>query len=45
MNALWIMPVVKANSMMSLLSTHPSTEERVRRLQQMQLTMEQSQRF
>jgi heat shock protein HtpX len=44
-NALWIVPAFKGSSMMSLLSTHPSTEERVRRLQQMQLTMEQSQRF
>jgi len=44
-NALWIVPAFKANSMMSLLSTHPSTEERVRRLQAMQLQMEQSQRF
>jgi heat shock protein HtpX len=44
-NALWIVPAFKGQSMMSLLSTHPSTEERVRRLQQMQLTMEQSQRF
>jgi Zn-dependent protease with chaperone function len=30
---------------MTLLSTHPSTEERVRRLQEMQAQMEQSQRF
>ena len=44
-NALWIVPAFKANSMMSLLSTHPTTEERVRRLQAMQLQMEQSQRF
>ncbi|MDE3229581.1 MAG: zinc metalloprotease HtpX [Chloroflexota bacterium] len=44
-NALWIMPAVKGDSMMSLLSTHPSTEERVRRLQEMQAQMEQSQRF
>ncbi len=44
-NALWIVPAFKGNSMMSLLSTHPSTEERVRRLQEMQLTMEKSQRF
>jgi heat shock protein HtpX len=44
-NALWIVPAFKGDSLMSLLSTHPSTEERVRRLQQMQVTMEQSQRF
>ena len=44
-NALWIVPALKGNSAMSLLSTHPSTEERVRRLQQMQLDMEKSQRF
>lgn len=44
-NALWIVPAFKGDSMMSLLSTHPSTEERVRRLQQMQLQMEQGQRF
>lgn len=44
-NALWIVPALKGDSLMSLLSTHPSTEERVRRLEQMQATMEQSQRF
>ncbi len=44
-NALWIVPAFKGDSLMSLLSTHPSTEERVRRLQQMQLQMEQGQRF
>lgn len=44
-NALWIVPAFKGDSLMSLLSTHPSTEERVRRLQAMQSTMEQSQRF
>lgn len=44
-NALWIVPAFKGDSLMSLLSTHPSTEERVRRLQAMQATMEQSQRF
>ncbi len=44
-NALWIVPAFKGNSAMSLLSTHPSTEERVKRLQAMQLQMEQGQRF
>ncbi|HEY7975079.1 MAG TPA: zinc metalloprotease HtpX [Ktedonobacterales bacterium] len=44
-NALFIVPAFKGNSMMSLLSTHPSTEERVRRLQAMQVNMEKSQRF
>ncbi len=44
-NALWIVPAIKGDGLMTLLSTHPSTEERVRRLQQMQLNMEQSQRF
>ena len=44
-NALWIVPAFKGESMMSLLSTHPSTEERIRRLQEMQVQMEQSQRF
>ncbi|HEX8732548.1 MAG TPA: zinc metalloprotease HtpX [Ktedonobacterales bacterium] len=44
-NALWIVPAFKGNSLMTLLSTHPSTEERVRRLQAMQTQMEQSQRF
>lgn len=44
-NALWIVPALKGDSLMSFLSTHPSTEERVRRLEQMQATMEQSQRF
>jgi len=44
-NALWIVPAFKGDSMMSLLSTHPTTEERVRRLQEMQAQMEQSQRF
>lgn len=44
-NALWIVPAFKGNSVMSLLSTHPTTEERVRRLQAMQLQMEQGQRF
>ena len=33
------------NDLMTLLSTHPSTEERVRRLQEMQAQMEQAQRF
>lgn len=44
-NALWIVPALKGDGLMSFLSTHPSTEERVRRLEQMQATMEQSQRF
>ncbi len=44
-NALWIVPAIKGDGLMTLLSTHPSTEERVHRLQQMQLNMEQSQRF
>ncbi|HEX8996884.1 MAG TPA: zinc metalloprotease HtpX [Ktedonobacterales bacterium] len=44
-NALWIVPAFRADSLMSLLSTHPTTEERIRRLQAMQVTMEQSQRF
>lgn len=33
------------SEVMTLFSTHPSTEERVRRLQEMQAQMEQSQRF
>jgi len=44
-NALWIVPALRGNNMLGLLSTHPSTEERVARLQQMQLDMEKSQRF
>jgi heat shock protein HtpX len=44
-NALWIVPALRGNNMLGLLSTHPSTEERVQRLQQMQLDMEKSQRF
>jgi heat shock protein HtpX len=44
-NALWIVPALKGNSMMGLLSTHPSTEERVKRLQEMQVNMERGQRF
>jgi heat shock protein HtpX len=44
-NALWIVPALRGNNMLGLLSTHPSTEERVHRLQQMQLDMEKSQRF
>lgn len=45
-NALWIVPALRGEGGFStLLSTHPSTEDRVRRLQQMQLNMEQSQRF
>ena len=36
---------LKGNDLMTVFSTHPSTEERVRRLQEMQAQMEQSQRF
>ncbi len=36
---------LRGNEVMTLFSTHPSTEERVRRLQEMQAQMEQSQRF
>lgn len=33
------------NELMTIISTHPSTEERVRKLQEMQAQMEQAQRF
>ena len=36
---------LRGEEAMTLFSTHPSTEERVRRLQEMQAQMEQSQRF
>jgi heat shock protein HtpX len=39
-NALFIVPALKGDSFASLFSTHPSTEERVRRLQEMQQQME-----
>ena len=39
-NALCIMPAIRANSMGSMFSTHPSTEERVQRLMAMQRYME-----
>jgi heat shock protein HtpX len=39
-NALFIVPAVKGDSMASLFSTHPSTEERVERLMEMQRYME-----
>jgi heat shock protein HtpX len=39
-NALAIMPAIKGNSMATLFSTHPSTEERVERLMAMQRYME-----
>jgi heat shock protein HtpX len=39
-NALAIMPAIRGNSMATLFSTHPSTEERVERLMAMQRYME-----
>jgi len=39
-NALAIMPAIRGNSMATLFSTHPSTEERVERLKAMQRYME-----
>jgi heat shock protein HtpX len=39
-NALFIVPALRGNSIGTLFSTHPSTEERVRRLQEMQRQME-----
>jgi heat shock protein HtpX len=39
-NALFIVPALRGNDIASLFSTHPSTEERVRRLQDMQRQME-----
>ena len=42
-NALFIVPALRGDSLMSLLSTHPSTEERVQRLMEMQKQMENAQ--
>jgi heat shock protein HtpX len=39
-NALFIVPALKGDSLATAFSTHPSTEERVRRLQEMQRQME-----
>lgn len=39
-NALFIVPALRGESLASLLSTHPSTEERVQRLMEMQKQME-----
>jgi Zn-dependent protease with chaperone function len=39
-NALCIVPAIKGDSVASLFSTHPSTEERVERLMAMQRYME-----
>ncbi len=39
-NALFIVPAIKGDSFMELLSTHPSIEERVARLEEMQRQME-----
>jgi len=39
-NALFIVPALRGDSFATLFSTHPSTEERVRRLQEMQRQME-----
>jgi heat shock protein HtpX len=39
-NALFIVPALRGESLETLFSTHPSTEERVRRLQDMQRQME-----
>ncbi len=44
-NALFIVPALRGDSLAVILSTHPSTEERVRRLQAMQQQMEQAPRF
>jgi heat shock protein HtpX len=46
-SALCLIPAnsLRGENAMTLFSTHPSTEERVRRLQEMQAQMEQSQRF
>ncbi|HKS70658.1 MAG TPA: zinc metalloprotease HtpX [Ktedonobacterales bacterium] len=41
-NALFIMPALRGDSLGSLFSTHPSTEERVKRLMEMQRQMEQA---
>ena len=44
-NALFIMPAVRGDSLNALFSTHPSTEERVKRLMDMQRQMEQAGRI
>jgi heat shock protein HtpX len=41
-NALFIVPALRGDSLATLFSTHPSVEERVRRLQDMQRQMEQA---
>jgi heat shock protein HtpX len=41
-NALFIVPALKGDEVTSLFSTHPSTEERVERLNEMQRQMEQA---
>jgi len=41
-NALFIVPALRGDSLATIFSTHPSTEERVRRLQAMQRQMEQA---
>jgi heat shock protein HtpX len=41
-NALFIVPALKGDEVASLFSTHPSTEERVARLNEMQRQMEQA---
>jgi heat shock protein HtpX len=41
-NALFIVPALKGDDVASLFSTHPSTEERVARLNEMQRQMEQA---
>jgi heat shock protein HtpX len=41
-NALFIVPAIRGDSLMNLFSTHPPIEERVRRLQAMQRQMEQA---
>ena len=41
-NALFIMPALRGDSLGTIFSTHPSTEERVKRLMEMQRQMEQA---
>jgi heat shock protein HtpX len=41
-NALFIVPALRGDSLATLFSTHPSVEERVKRLQEMQRQMEQA---
>lgn len=41
-NALFIMPALRGDSLGAIFSTHPSTEERVKRLMEMQRQMEQA---